>query len=262
MADKKFSLKVTGLGDVLAPNGGVIGESDACTHRKFSEIIRREVARVHSKNLSLCEAWKERTASGGSRLVLSTFVFSCFFFFSVVADLRLLARLFSEPLNPPFSSGAPALFVGRATGLGKGSPSFACDGVAGLRARLLLGLSPPCRKARHWYLEGVALVRLRRCCCAVSAFVARPEPAFRPARSWPLVGGSPLFCSSGTVSWVGLTRAALARGELGDLARSVKKTCCCVRSSSFQTRQCLGGGEAELCVLAIDPSASRGSCSS
>lgn len=26
MADKKFSLKVTGLGDVLAPNGGVIGE--------------------------------------------------------------------------------------------------------------------------------------------------------------------------------------------------------------------------------------------
>ena len=27
VADKKFSLKVTGLGDVLAPNGGVIGES-------------------------------------------------------------------------------------------------------------------------------------------------------------------------------------------------------------------------------------------
>lgn len=26
VADKKFSLKVTGLGDVLAPNGGVIGE--------------------------------------------------------------------------------------------------------------------------------------------------------------------------------------------------------------------------------------------
>lgn len=32
VADKKFSLKVTGLGDVLAPNGGVIGEHNIQTH--------------------------------------------------------------------------------------------------------------------------------------------------------------------------------------------------------------------------------------
>lgn len=36
MADKKFSLKVTGLGDVLAPNGGVIGKKRSHTQHNYN----------------------------------------------------------------------------------------------------------------------------------------------------------------------------------------------------------------------------------
>ncbi|CAN0469768.1 unnamed protein product, partial [Hapterophycus canaliculatus] len=43
VADKKFSLKVTGLGDVLAPNGGVIGELRSATQsaatRTFTHLV-------------------------------------------------------------------------------------------------------------------------------------------------------------------------------------------------------------------------------